>query len=77
MVEIMIYADNRVGLLSDVSRILAEQKIDVHTINSRTDKRQKVTLSLSFEVQDKEALKSLLEKLNQVNSVIDIVRTRG
>ena len=35
------------------------------------------TISLSFDVQGKEELNSLIEKIRQVESVIDIERTTG
>ncbi|MDO4338163.1 MAG: bifunctional (p)ppGpp synthetase/guanosine-3',5'-bis(diphosphate) 3'-pyrophosphohydrolase [Eubacteriales bacterium] len=77
MVEIQVFANNRTGLLVDISRIFTERKIDVRSINSRTNKQEKATISLSFEVSSKEELLSLIEKLRQVESVIDIERTTG
>lgn len=77
MVEIQVFANNRTGLLVDISRIFTERKIDVRSINSRTNKQEKATISLSFEVSSKEELLSLMEKLRQVESVIDIERTTG
>ena len=75
--EIQVYANNRTGLLVDLSKIFTERKIDLRSINSRTSKQEKATISMSFEIGSKEELRSLLEKIRQVESVIDVERTTG
>ena len=77
MAEIQVYANNRTGLLVDLSRIFTERKIDLRSINSRTSKQEKATISMSFEIGSKEELRSLIEKIRQVESVIDVERTTG
>lgn len=77
LAEINIYADNRTGLLADISRIFTERKIDLRGINSRTSKQEVATISLDFEIGSKEELRSLIEKLRQVENVIDVKRTTG
>ena len=77
MVEIQVYANNRTGLLVDLSKIFTERKIDVRGVNSRTNKQEKATISMSFEVKSKDELKSLFEKIRQVESVLDVERTIG
>lgn len=75
--EIKIYANNRTGLLADISRIFTERNIDVRSINSRTSKQGIATISLSFLIGGKDELGRLIEKVRQVESIIDIVRTAG
>ena len=41
MAEINVYANNRTGLLVDISKIFTERKIDVRSINSRTNKQER------------------------------------
>ena len=77
MAEIQVYANNRTGLLVDLSKIFTERKIDMRTINSRTSKQEKATISISFEIGSKEELASLVAKIRQVESVIDVERTSG
>ena len=77
MAEIQVYANNRTGLLVDLSKIFTERKIDMRTINSRTSKQEKATISISFEIGSKEELASLVAKIRQVESVIDVERTTG
>ena len=77
MAENQVYANNRTGLLVDLSKIFTERKIDLRSINSRTSKQEKATISMSFEIGSKEELRSLIEKIRQVESVIDVERTTG
>ena len=77
MAEIQVYANNRTGLLVDLSKIFTERKIDLRSINSRTSKQEKATISMSFEIGSEEELRSLIEKIRQVESVIDVERTTG
>ena len=75
--EIKIYVNNRTGVLVDVSRILMEMKIDLTGVNSRTNKQGKATITMSFDVHSKEELNSIIAKIRQVESVIDIERSTG
>ena len=77
MAEIQVYANNRTGLLVDLSKIFTERKIDLRSINSRTNKQEKATISMSFEIGSKEELRSLIEKIRQIDSIIDVERTTG
>lgn len=49
----------------------------MRSINSRTNKQEKATISMSFEVKSKDELNSLIEKIRQVESVLDVERTTG
>ena len=75
--EITIYANNRTGILADVSRIMTERQIDVRSVNSRTSKQGLATINMAFEVQGKEELNRLIDKLRNVESIIEIERTTG
>ena len=75
--EIKIYVNNRTGVLVDVSKILTEMKIDLTGVNSRTNKQGKATITMSFDVHSKEELNSIIAKIRQVESVIDIERSTG
>ena len=77
MTEIVIYAHNRVGILTDLSKIFKEKNIDVNSINSRTSKSEIATISMSFAIQGTEELNSLISRIRQIDSIIDIERTTG
>ena len=75
--EINVYANNRTGLLVDVSRLFTERKIDIASINVRTSKQGTATISITFDVHSSEELDQMIAKLRQVESVLDIERTTG
>ena len=72
--EINIYASDRGGLLSDISRIFADKGINILAINTRTSKQGFATLNVSFQVSGRQELSEVTEKLRQVRNVIDITR---
>ena len=74
---IKIFANNRQGLLMEISKIFTENKIDISSINTRISKQGIATLELSFIVVNREQLSRVIEKLRQIPSVIDIERTAG
>ena len=76
-VEIHVYANNRTGLIVDISKIFTERKIDLRSVNSRANRQEKATISLSFNISSKEELRSLIEKIRQIDSVLDVVRATG
>ena len=75
--EIVIYANNRNGLLADISKALTEKNIDIRSMNTRTSKQGIATLQTSFEIGSREELNRVIEKIRTIDSVIDIERTTG
>ena len=72
--EIVVYCNNRSGILFDITKIFTEREIDVKSMNVRTSKKGTATINIGFEVESKEYLRSLVEKIRNVESVIDIQR---
>ncbi|MBQ2935767.1 MAG: bifunctional (p)ppGpp synthetase/guanosine-3',5'-bis(diphosphate) 3'-pyrophosphohydrolase [Lachnospiraceae bacterium] len=77
LAEIRIYANNRNGLLADITRVLTEKDIDILSLNTRTNKQGLATISTSFEIRNRDELVRIIDKLRTVESVIDIERTTG
>ncbi len=75
--EIKIYANNRNGVLLDVSRVFTESKIDVTSMTVRTSKQGTATISVGFEINGVEQLTFITSKLRAIESVLDIERTTG
>ena len=73
--EIKIYGNNRTGLLVDITKILTERQIDIDSVHSKTSKQGIATITLAFSIRGKEELTGLIDKIRQVESVIDIERT--
>ena len=77
MAGIKVYGNNRTGLLVDVTRIFTERQIDIDSVHSNTSKQGVATITLAFSIRGKEELQSLIDKIRQVESVIDVERTTG
>ena len=77
LVEIQLYATDRQGLLMEISRELTEEKLDVKSLNVRTNKRGTATIDIGFIVHGREELSRITKKLRQLNGVMDIERSKG
>ena len=75
--EVKIYGNNRTGLLVDITKVFTEKGIDINAIHSKTSKQEIATIDVSFSTKGREELTSVIEKLRQIESVIDIERTTG
>ncbi len=75
--EIRIFATNRTGLLADISRALTEKNISIISLNTRVNKQGLATMNISFEIEGRDALTHIVEKIRAIESVVDIERTRG
>ncbi|KAB3537278.1 bifunctional (p)ppGpp synthetase/guanosine-3',5'-bis(diphosphate) 3'-pyrophosphohydrolase [Alkaliphilus pronyensis] len=72
--EIQVKANDRKGLLSEFTRILADNKITVSALNARTNKDKVAVLNLIVEIDDIEQLDRLMNKIRAVEGVMDVYR---
>lgn len=75
--EIKIFANNRNGLLADISKAMTEKNINILSMNTRTSKQGLATLQTTFEIVSREELNRVIDKIRGIESVIDIERTTG
>lgn len=73
-VEILILANDRRGLFVDVSRVLADEKIQVNGINARNNKDGLVNMNTIIVVASKDQLKSVKNKIKRIEGVISVDR---
>ena len=77
LAEIKVFCNNRTGLLVDITRAFTEREIDINAIHSKTNKQGIATIDISFNTKGKAELTSVIDKLRQIDSIIDIERTTG
>lgn len=77
LAEIMIYANNRNGLLADISKALTEKNIDILSMNIKVSKQGIATMSTAFMISSRDELNRIIDKLRNIESVLDIERTTG
>lgn len=75
--EIKMYAHDRQGLLMEMSKIFTEAEVDVKSMNVRTSKQGTATIETGFIVHGRDELAKIVEKLRQLDGVIDIERATG
>ncbi|MOA54261.1 GTP pyrophosphokinase [compost metagenome] len=75
---VRVVANDRSGLLRDITTILANEKVNVLGVASRSDtKKQLATIDMDIEIYNQVVLGRVLAKLNQLPDVIDAKRLHG
>ena len=75
--EIKIFCNDKPGILVEVSRVFAERDINILGLHSRTNKQGVATIEVSFNTKGREQISSLIERLRQIENIIEIQRTTG
>lgn len=76
--EICIYAKNRSGMISDISRLFTEQGINLNSLIVRDSRRLEVaSIYVGLDVKSREQLFKVMDKLRQIEGIVDIERTSG
>ncbi|MBK4714948.1 MULTISPECIES: GTP diphosphokinase [Tenebrionibacter/Tenebrionicola group] len=75
---VRVTANDRSGLLRDITTILANEKVNVLGVTSRSDTRQQLaTIDMNIEIYNLQVLGRVLGKLNQVPDIINARRLHG
>jgi GTP pyrophosphokinase len=75
---VRVIANDRSGLLRDITTILANEKVNLLGVSSRSDtKKQLATIDIDIEINNQLVLSRVLAKLNQLTDVIDAKRLHG
>lgn len=74
---IRIVANDRSGLLRDITTVLANDKVNVMGMQSHSDvKSQTATIDMEIEIYNLDTLSRVLSKINQLNHIIEARRLR-
>jgi len=74
-VQLLINANDRHGLLSDITRTLSDDKINVIAVNTMTNKKdQTARMSVTIEIRDLQQLSRIMDKISQLRNVIEVTR---
>ena len=75
VVQVDVLAEDRQGLLRDISSLLADEKVSIQGTRSRSDSAsERASIRLEIAVAGIEQLERLLRRLEQVPSVISARR---
>lgn len=75
VVSLVILANDRHGLLSDVTTTLANEKVNVIAVNTLSDKKkQTARMVVTIEINDLQQLTRIMDKIDQLPNVYDVIR---
>lgn len=77
LAEIKIFCHDRAGLIVDISRVFTEADINISGLHSKTSKQGIATIDVSFHTKGRDQIIRIIDKIKQIESVIDIERTTG
>ena len=72
---VLVHAYNRLGLMRDLSEIIANEQINITDVNI-SNKHHLAEVTLALEVTDVSQLKRVMDKLEQLPNVIEVNRKR-
>lgn len=70
-----IIANDRNGILADVSIVLANFRVPLHELNARELKNSNCNIVATIGIQDVEQLKNIIDKLGKIDGVISVERS--
>jgi GTP pyrophosphokinase len=74
-VNILIEANDRHGLLSDITRTLSDDKINVIAVNTMSNKKEQTArMAVTIEIRDLLQLTRVMDKISQLRNVLAVNR---
>ena len=77
IVSLDVLASDRVGLLLDISKVVAELRIMILHSSSYSLKNGNAVCEIAVKVGGKDQLRQLTDKLRRIDGVISVERTKG
>jgi len=74
--DIEIRANDRKGLLAEITIIIDESKINIVSFHSRTTKDKLAIINFILEISDIEELNKLIRKFRKIEGVLDVFRAK-
>lgn len=68
---------DRVGLMADVSKMIADMRVMIYEINTKSKKDGRASLELTIGVNGIEHLNGVMAKLRKINGVLDVERSNS
>lgn len=73
--DMIVKAEERHGMLMDVTRVLTDSGIPVTSLNARTINTNQSVFNITVEIKNTEQLDMIIKKLYNVSGVFDIIRS--
>ena len=73
--ELLVTANDRAGLLVDVTLVLNDFKIPIRAVNAKTTKDNLCMINVTLEIDTADKLSKAIGKMKTIKDVIDVTRT--
>lgn len=77
LAEIQIEANDRHGLLADITTIISNSKTPVKSINARTNKNSVAVINFTIQVTGIDQLEKVMKDFRKIQGIIDVYRNRN
>ncbi len=77
LAEIKVTANDRVGLILEISRMLADDDISVKGFNVRTTKDMLAIVNITMEIRTKEQLERVVKHIKTLRDIVEVERVAG
>lgn len=77
LTEIQIFAMDRIGLLADISKTIAEQELEIVSLGTRTNRNGIVTCVIKFRTKNTDDVQKVMARLRQIDGIRDVQRPKG
>ena len=74
--DIQVKANDRQGLLAEITSIVNESKINIVSFYSRTSKDKTANINFILEINDIEQLNKLIRRFRRIEGVVDVFRAK-
>lgn len=74
--DVEIRAYDRKGLLSEITTIVDDSKININSFYSRTTKDRMAIINFILEIHDVEQLNKLIRKFKKIEGIVDVFRSK-
>ncbi|HHY77065.1 MAG TPA: bifunctional (p)ppGpp synthetase/guanosine-3',5'-bis(diphosphate) 3'-pyrophosphohydrolase, partial [Clostridiales bacterium] len=75
--DVQVRANDRQGLLAEITSIINENKINIVSFYSRTSKDRIANINFVLEINDIEQLNKLIRRLRRIEGVIEVFRAKS
>ena len=73
-VNIVISADNRPGMMSDIMQVTSEAKLNINALNCRTDKNKVASITMGLDISNLDQLDNIMNKIKRMKGVYSVER---
>lgn len=69
-----IHVINRIGMLEDITKVFAENSLDIRAIDVKNEHKELITINILFYVDNKQTLKEVMSQISTIENVTSVER---